>query len=264
MAVIDFRVHCMMITDEGPKIRVKDYHESATSKGLSGSNYDNFQTYIEAYKSQINNHYIIIFHENDDKREEHKNTCLDAIQKIQDAVIDPIFVGITGEEETQDSEKIFEFIFNQQYNQILNKYKQEIYIPPYQKIYLDNKLKELPTKAANLLDRGFIDEAECMNQLNTDLEVLSSNYFSAPTPAAYNDFKTQSLERIEQAKQDLQKHPDIICILQNVALAILGLVVFYAVAVAFNGGLFFNHTASTELLTGLGRNINRDTYKINS
>ena len=130
------------------------------------------------------------------------------------------------------------------------------------KLKFADELFILKLKANNLAERGCITAAGVAKQLHKKLEAFADTYFEHPTRAAYESFKLTAHTKINESLGLFEVHRGINHILANIALAILGLGIIYAAAVAINGGFFFNQTQSAKLLTKLDQTINEDHYKV--
>ena len=114
-----------------------------------------------------------------------------------------------------------------------------------------NSLTAIQTKATELLERKNVIAANAAQELYDTLTLASDAYFNNPNADTYQEFKTAAQVAIDEAAKTLDEHRGWKQILGNIMLAIIGLGVFYLVAVAINGGLFFNKTDSRKKLDTL-------------
>jgi hypothetical protein len=104
---------------------------------------------------------------------------------------------------------------------------------------LQAQLNLIKIKENDLKNRGY---EKATNQANTFHHTVSSelsNFLQNPTAENFKSFKDQVQTAYVQASPDLGTHRGYKQLLGHVLLAILGLGVFYGIAVWKNGGFFF-------------------------
>lgn len=126
----------------------------------------------------------------------------------------------------------------------------------------NKQLSIIQTKARALHKGGHQAAADAADELISKLTVQSNRYFADPTEAAYRVFQRQAKIDIAVSSYELEKHRGWKKILGNIALAILGFGIIYAVAVAINKGLFFNQTDSVKKLNDFDNLIENNAYKL--
>ena len=129
-------------------------------------------------------------------------------------------------------------------------FKQAMSFPSRKHTFV-NSLTAIQTKATELLERKNVIAANAAQELYDTLTLASDAYFNNPNADTYQEFKTAAQVAIDEAAKTLDEHRGWKQILGNIMLAIIGLGVFYLVAVAINGGLFFNKTDSRKKLDTL-------------
>lgn len=126
----------------------------------------------------------------------------------------------------------------------------------------EDQLALVADKVQNLHERGYEVLARKMNGFHDWVLEAAKAYFINPTVENYNRFKNSvdnayiakillNAEDVIDPETDFQMHRDCKYILGNILLAILGLGVFYGIAVYLNGGLFFQKTDSLEKIDAL-------------
>ena len=105
-------------------------------------------------------------------------------------------------------------------------------------------------KVVSLRRRGYEAVADKAQNFHTFVSDAANLYFQNPTVEQYQDFRNKVNKAYIEASPDLGTHRGYKQLLGNVLLAILGLGVFYGIAVWINGGLFFK-TDSMEKVDSL-------------
>lgn len=123
-------------------------------------------------------------------------------------------------------------------------------------------LGRLLKKAADLDRRGEKSAAHIASALYTELRQLTNNYSNSPGLDNYLRLRNDAHNCISYAiNKELGKHRDCRYILANIVMAILMLGVFYAVAVRYNGGIFFKKTRSEQLALEIEDIIKTDLFQ---
>lgn len=116
------------------------------------------------------------------------------------------------------------------------------------------QLLNLEVKAQDLKERGFIPAHRAAQLLHNEIQRLIDRYenneIDRPT------FEEESLNAINSARQELEKHRGWKEILGNIAFCILGLGIGYVAVCAYRGRFFEFNTDSVNLLEGLQNTIN--------
>ncbi|KTC75365.1 effector protein B, substrate of the Dot/Icm secretion system [Legionella birminghamensis] len=124
------------------------------------------------------------------------------------------------------------------------------------------QLQIISQKAQKLRKDKHITAADAADALHRSLTDLSETYFSHPSEEAYITFRRESKKAIQKGHEELDKHRGWKRVLGNFGLAILGFGLLYGIAVAINGGLFFNKTDSAEKLDSLEILIDNNAYQM--
>lgn len=134
------------------------------------------------------------------------------------------------------------------FNAMMEKEASECFSYSRQLHEFDTQLKIISTKAVELRTSGYVTAADAANKLHENLKNYAQTYFDNPTKEAHAIFKKLAKKELDIAHEVLDKHRGWKQILGNVALAILGLGIFYLIAVAVNRNIFFNKTDSSKKL----------------
>ncbi len=122
----------------------------------------------------------------------------------------------------------------------------------------DQALKEIEANIGGS-ESGYCwysDMTKAAQILTNDLRNYTNNYFTKNNVDAYKHFKGNCKTAIREARPAIERYRDLRRLLNNIALAFVGLFVFYGVAVLVNKArtsnfLFFNETSSLSALNRL-------------
>ncbi|BBB15772.1 uncharacterized protein RVIR1_13250 [Candidatus Rickettsiella viridis] len=120
------------------------------------------------------------------------------------------------------------------------------------------QLKVIKKKADELEKRGYHQAAVCAETLYTKIKNSAEDFDKKKIST--QTFREQCFQAIQTAKPELEKHRGWKQVLGNLALAILGLGIFYVAAGLIHKGisgkfLFFNNTNSAKKLATLDKTI---------
>lgn len=121
------------------------------------------------------------------------------------------------------------------------------------------QLERIKTQGEKLVEFYHIKSAYAANTLYIELKKASDNFFTTENPISAEAFKNACDKAIEIARPKLENHHGWKQILGNIALAVLGFVLFYAAAIAINkavtGRFLFFKTDSTHEINQIEKDI---------
>lgn len=223
--------------------------------------------------------FVIVYDVSCLNKEAHIKTLLLEINKIKKNALLPSLVSIGHEEsplseditgqvslikKVANTENLSELLKNIVEKKVINTKKEIEFSSNLKKKIkaFTSQLDVILEKGKQLRKDGHLIAADKADELHRNLTIRSKKYFSNPIKDNYTIFKKLSIDDINKAHIELDKHRGWKRVLGNIGLAILGFGVLYLVAVAINRNIFFNKTDSSVKLDNFKRLIDDNVYQM--